>query len=130
MRANDDVPLPDPGGAVVDLYRRAVLYLFAEKAEPLTILDGLNIPGGASAYRGYSAVQFGSPDKAQRAASGKLPGGASAYRGYSAVRFGSPDKAQCAASGKIPAPPGVQVPYSLANTRRAASMVLLMSSSL
>ncbi|PZZ92134.1 hypothetical protein DMS93_13925 [Klebsiella variicola] len=101
MRANDHVPLPDPGGAVVDLYRRAVLYLFAEKAEPLTILDGLNIPGGASAYRGYSAVQFGSPDKAQRAA-----------------------------SGKIPAPPGLQVPYSLANTRRAASMVLLMSSSL
>ncbi|OZM21875.1 hypothetical protein CEO49_01390 [Klebsiella variicola] len=130
MRANDDVPLPDPGGAVVDLYRRAVLYLFAEKAEPLTILDGLNIPGGASAYRGYSAVQFGSQDKAQRAASGKIPGGASAYRGYSAVRFGSPDKVQCAASGKIPAPPGLQVPYSLANTRRAASMVLLMSSSL
>ncbi|PXI45727.1 hypothetical protein DMR31_11030 [Klebsiella variicola] len=130
MRADDHVPLPDPGGAVVDLYRRAVLYLFAEKAEPLTILDGLNIPGGASAYRGYSAVQFGSPDKAQRAASGKLPGGAIAYRGYSAVQFGSPDKAQCAASGKIPAPPGVQVPYSLANTRRAASMVLLMSSSL
>ncbi|PXM09537.1 hypothetical protein DMS97_14335 [Klebsiella variicola] len=101
MRADDYVPLPDPGGAVVDVYRRAVLYLFAEKAEPLTILDGLNIPGGASAYRGYSAVQFGSPDKAQRAASGKLP-----------------------------APPGLQVPYSLANTRRAASMVLLMSSSL
>ncbi|HBX9963874.1 TPA: hypothetical protein MIM75_05190 [Klebsiella variicola] len=75
-------------------------------------------------------MQFGSPDKAQRAASGKLPGGASAYRGYSAVRFGSPDKAQRAASGKIPAPPGLQVPYSLANTLRAASMVLLMSSSL
>ncbi|PCQ12820.1 hypothetical protein CP995_25330, partial [Klebsiella pneumoniae] len=32
----------------------------------------------------------------------KSPGGATAYRGYSAVRFGSPEKAQCAASGKIP----------------------------
>ncbi len=27
----------------------------------------------------------------------KIPGGATAYRGYSAVRFGSLDKAQCAA---------------------------------
>ena len=33
----------------------------------------------------------------------KIPGGATAYRGYSNVQFGSPDKAQCAASGKIPA---------------------------
>ena len=33
----------------------------------------------------------------------KIPGGATAYRGYSAVRFGSPEKAQCAASGKSPA---------------------------
>ncbi|OVK39932.1 hypothetical protein CEG88_13100 [Klebsiella aerogenes] len=32
-------------------------------------------PGGAAAYRGYSALRFGSPDKAQRAASGKRPGG-------------------------------------------------------
>ncbi|HBX3336486.1 TPA: hypothetical protein MIV45_06590 [Klebsiella pneumoniae] len=32
----------------------------------------------------------------------KIPGGATAYRGYIAVRFGSPKKAQCAASGKIP----------------------------
>ncbi|HBX2696279.1 TPA: hypothetical protein MHU16_02870 [Klebsiella pneumoniae] len=32
----------------------------------------------------------------------KIPGGATAYRGYIAVRFGSPEKAQCAASGKIP----------------------------
>ncbi|GKO78793.1 hypothetical protein NUBL17186_07290 [Klebsiella quasipneumoniae] len=32
----------------------------------------------------------------------KIPGGATAYRGYSAVRFGSPEKAQCAASGKTP----------------------------
>ncbi|PMC16677.1 hypothetical protein CJ207_18195 [Klebsiella aerogenes] len=32
----------------------------------------------------------------------KSPGGAAAYRGYSAVRFGSPEKAQCAASGKNP----------------------------
>ncbi|MGU7808392.1 hypothetical protein, partial [Escherichia coli] len=61
-------------------------------------------------------MRFGSPDKAQCAASGKIPGGASAYRGYSAVRFGSPDKAQCAASGKTPALPGIQIPYSLANT--------------
>ncbi|OQR43723.1 hypothetical protein BW261_19085 [Klebsiella aerogenes] len=75
-------------------------------------------------------MRFGSPDKAQCAASGKIPGGASAYRGYSAVRFGSPDKAQCAASGKTPALPGIQIPYSLANTRRAASIVLLISSSL
>ena len=42
-------------------------------------------PGGATAYRGYSPVRLGSPDKAQCAASGKIPGGASAYRGYSAV---------------------------------------------
>ncbi|AEG97911.1 hypothetical protein ACU60Q_08020 [Klebsiella aerogenes] len=28
-------------------------------------------PGGAAAYRGYSALRFGSPEKAQRAASGK-----------------------------------------------------------
>ncbi|QBL50242.1 hypothetical protein BMD99_017825 [Klebsiella sp. PO552] len=32
----------------------------------------------------------------------KIPGGATAYRGYSTVLFGSPEKAQCAASGKIP----------------------------
>ncbi len=101
VRTDDDVPVSDPGGATVDLYRRALLYLFAEKAESLTVLDGFNIPGGAIAYRGYSAV-----------------------------RFGSPDKAQCALSGKIPAPPGIQAPYSLANTRRAASMVLSISSSL
>ncbi|HHT2830466.1 hypothetical protein [Klebsiella aerogenes] len=30
-------------------------------------------PGGAAAYRGYSALRFGSPEKAQRAASGKNP---------------------------------------------------------
>ncbi|MBX4413236.1 hypothetical protein K4G92_22915, partial [Mycobacterium tuberculosis] len=54
--------------ATVDLYRRALLYLFVEKAESLTVLDGFNIPGGAIAYRGYSAVRFGSPDKAQCAA--------------------------------------------------------------
>jgi hypothetical protein len=41
-------------------------------------------------------VRFGSPEKAQCAASGKIP---RAYRGYSVVRFGSPEKAQCAASG-------------------------------
>ncbi|EPL8006443.1 hypothetical protein PQE34_004394 [Klebsiella aerogenes] len=28
-------------------------------------------PGGAAAYRGYSTMRFGSPEKAQRAASGK-----------------------------------------------------------
>ncbi len=33
----------------------------------------LKTPGGAAAYRGYSAVGFGSPEKAQRAASGKTP---------------------------------------------------------
>ena len=32
----------------------------------------------------------------------KIPGGANAYRGYSVVRFGSPEKAQCAASGENP----------------------------
>ncbi|OOL26496.1 hypothetical protein BXQ27_00055 [Klebsiella aerogenes] len=37
--------------------------------------NGLKTPGGAAAYRGYSAVRFGSPEKAQRAASGKTPGG-------------------------------------------------------
>ncbi|WP_204311935.1 hypothetical protein, partial [Escherichia coli] len=35
--------------------------------------NGLKTPGGAAAYRGYSAVRFGSPEKAQRAASGKTP---------------------------------------------------------
>ena len=34
----------------------------------------LKTPGGAAAYRGYSALRFGSPEKAQRAASGKKPG--------------------------------------------------------
>ncbi|OWP38495.1 hypothetical protein CEG88_22600 [Klebsiella aerogenes] len=34
-------------------------------------VGGLKIPGGANAYRGYSTVRSGSPDKAQRAASGK-----------------------------------------------------------
>ncbi|OWP47049.1 hypothetical protein CEG88_03420 [Klebsiella aerogenes] len=38
-------------------------------------VDRLKIPGGATAYRGYSTVRSGSPDKAQRAASGKIPGG-------------------------------------------------------
>ena len=33
----------------------------------------LKTPGGATAYRGYSALRFGSPEKAQRAASGKNP---------------------------------------------------------
>ncbi|KLF03441.1 hypothetical protein YA24_07545 [Klebsiella aerogenes] len=31
----------------------------------------LKTPGGTAAYRGYSALRFGSPEKAQRAASGK-----------------------------------------------------------
>ncbi|GKM60254.1 hypothetical protein NUKP67_35750 [Klebsiella variicola] len=31
------------------------------------------IPGIATAYRGYSVVRFGSPEKAQRAASGENP---------------------------------------------------------
>ncbi|RSW49516.1 hypothetical protein EGH44_08490 [Klebsiella aerogenes] len=38
----------------------------------LTLLV-LSTPGGAAAYRGYSALRFGSPEKAQRAASGKNP---------------------------------------------------------
>ncbi len=37
VRANDNVPLPNPGRSIVDVYRRTVFYLFAEKAEPLTI---------------------------------------------------------------------------------------------
>ncbi|VFS20348.1 Iron(III)-hydroxamate import system permease protein fhuB [Serratia liquefaciens] len=37
-------PYQIPAGATVDLYRRALLYLFAEKAESLTVLDGFNIP--------------------------------------------------------------------------------------
>jgi iron complex transport system permease protein len=39
----------DPGGAAVDLYRRAVLYLFAEKAESVTVSL---FPGGLKRYRG------------------------------------------------------------------------------
>nr|VUD31117.1 Ferric hydroxamate ABC transporter [Raoultella sp. NCTC 9187] len=35
VRADDHVPISDPGRSAVDLYRRAVLYLFAEEAEPL-----------------------------------------------------------------------------------------------
>ncbi|ATM92538.1 hypothetical protein EGH51_14000 [Klebsiella aerogenes] len=37
----------------------------------LPVLVASKFPGGAAAYRGYSAVRFGSPEKAQRAASGK-----------------------------------------------------------
>lgn len=33
--ADGAVSIPDPGGAAVDLYRRAIFYLFVEKAEPL-----------------------------------------------------------------------------------------------
>ncbi|PVF76535.1 hypothetical protein CSC18_1377 [Klebsiella aerogenes] len=33
----------------------------------------LKTPGGAAAYRGYNTMRFGSPEKAQRAASGKNP---------------------------------------------------------
>ncbi|HDS7112983.1 TPA: hypothetical protein QH394_000594 [Klebsiella aerogenes] len=33
----------------------------------------LKIPGGAAACRGYCALRLGSPEKAQRAASGKKP---------------------------------------------------------
>ena len=39
-----------PAGLLSTFYRRALLYLFAEKAESLTVLDGFNIPGGAIAY--------------------------------------------------------------------------------
>ncbi|AWD03422.1 hypothetical protein AM407_10650 [Klebsiella aerogenes] len=37
----------------------------------LPVLAISKSPGGAAAYRGYSALRFGSPEKAQRAASGK-----------------------------------------------------------
>jgi len=33
--------------------------------------NDLKTPGGAAAYRGYSAVRFGSPEKAQRAVTGQ-----------------------------------------------------------
>ncbi|MCS5781615.1 iron chelate uptake ABC transporter family permease subunit [Klebsiella pneumoniae subsp. pneumoniae] len=77
-----------PGGATVDLYRRALLYLFVEKAESLTVLDGFNIPGGA--YR--------------------LPGATALCDLVARIRRNAPPP------GKSPAPPGIQAPYSLANT--------------
>jgi hypothetical protein len=37
----------------------------------LPVLVASKSPGGDAAYRGYSTMRFGSPEKAQRAASGK-----------------------------------------------------------
>ncbi|OWP46721.1 hypothetical protein CEG88_01640 [Klebsiella aerogenes] len=37
----------------------------------LPVLVASKSPGGAAAYRCYSTMRFGSPEKAQRAASGK-----------------------------------------------------------
>ena len=51
---------------------RPAFNLFTMLAETVGVGD-LKTPGGAAAYRGYSAVRFGSPEKAQRAASGKTP---------------------------------------------------------
>ena len=74
---------------------------------------GFKIPGGAVAYRGYSAMRFGSQDErsaireagwhiADTGAGGfKIPGGAVAYRGYSAVRFGSPDERSAIREGRV-----------------------------
>ncbi len=49
---------------------RPAFNLFTMLAETAGAGD-LKTPGGAAAYRGYTALRFGSPEKAQRAASGK-----------------------------------------------------------
>ncbi|HHR0843785.1 TPA: hypothetical protein ACS28R_001777, partial [Klebsiella aerogenes] len=51
---------------------RPAFNLFTMLAKAASAGD-LNPPGGAAAYRGYSTLRFGSPEKAQRAASGKNP---------------------------------------------------------
>ena len=51
---------------------RPAFNLFTTLADTAGAGD-LKIPGGAAAYRGYSTMRFGSPEKAQRAASGKNP---------------------------------------------------------
>ncbi|CAM4464223.1 hypothetical protein SK44_02375 [Klebsiella aerogenes] len=68
--------MPDGGINALSGLRsvRPTFNLFTMLAETAGV-GGLKIPGGAAAYRGYSAVRFGSPEKAQRAASGKTPGG-------------------------------------------------------
>ncbi len=51
---------------------RPAFNLFTMLAETVGVGD-LKTPGGAAAYRGYSTMRFGSPEKAQRAASGRTP---------------------------------------------------------
>ena len=66
--------LPDGGCALSGLRSvRPAFNLFTMLTETAGV-GGLKTPGGAAAYRGYSAVRFGSPEKAQCAASGKIPG--------------------------------------------------------
>ena len=66
--------LPDGGCALSGLRSvRPAFNLFTMLTETAGV-GGLKPPGGAAAYRGYSAVRFGSPEKAQCAASGKTPG--------------------------------------------------------
>ena len=53
-------------------------------------------------YWAQKAAAQGDGDALALLPPGKIPGGANAYRGYSVVRFGSPEKAKCAASGENP----------------------------
>ncbi|HBX5277945.1 TPA: hypothetical protein MH395_25735 [Klebsiella pneumoniae] len=62
-------------------------------------VGGLKTPGDAAAYRGYSAVRFGSPEKAQCAASGAPPCAAGQYQRVSASRRSPGSASQSAASG-------------------------------
>ncbi len=65
--------MPGGGCALPGLrFVRPVINLFTALAETAGV-GGLTLPGGAAAYQGYSALRFGSPEKAQRAASGKKP---------------------------------------------------------
>ena len=45
--------------------------IYSPRGLTLLVLVISKSPGGAAAYRGYSTMRFGSPEKAQRAASGK-----------------------------------------------------------
>ncbi|AVO77149.1 hypothetical protein AM459_08320 [Klebsiella pneumoniae] len=65
-------------------------------------VGGLKTPGGAAAYRGYSAVRFGSPEKAQCVASESplcAPCAAGQYQRVSASRRSPGSASQSAASG-------------------------------
>ncbi len=45
--------------------------IYSPRGLTLLVLVISKSPGGAADYRGYSTMRFGSPEKAQRAASGK-----------------------------------------------------------